>query len=69
MKEREVDAEKIYRMMDWNRTGNVSYEEFVEWLEKYSSRKFSPQIMSNYYKGFKQPVNFVNFTTRVNRET
>lgn len=41
MKEHSVDSEKIFRMIDWNKTGNISYDEFEEWIRKVSARKFT----------------------------
>jgi Ca2+-binding EF-hand superfamily protein len=67
MKEHSVDAEKIFRMIDWNKTGNISYDEFDEWIRRVSSRKFSKDIINNYYKGFKQPLNLNNFVNRIGK--
>lgn len=68
MKEHSVDSEKIFRMIDWNKTGNISYDEFEEWIKKISARKFSKEVLNNYYKGFKQPLNLNNFVLRLSKE-
>jgi Ca2+-binding EF-hand superfamily protein len=68
MKEHSVDSEKIFRMIDWNKTGNISYDEFEEWVKKISARKFTKDTLNNYYKGFKQPLNLNNFVIRVSKE-
>jgi Ca2+-binding EF-hand superfamily protein len=41
MKDHNIDAEKVFRLMDDNKTGLISYDEFQEWLFKISARKFT----------------------------
>jgi hypothetical protein len=68
MNEHSVDGEKIFRMIDSNRTGNVSFDEFEEWLKKISTRKYTRETVNNYYKGFKPPVNLNSFVIRLSKE-
>ncbi len=41
MSEHSIDAEKVYRLMDDNKTGLISFDEFKDWIMKVSARKFS----------------------------
>lgn len=68
MSEHNVDAEKVFRLMDDNKTGMISFEEFQEWVFKISARKFTAESVNRYYKGFKEPVNLKNFVMRVTQE-
>jgi Ca2+-binding EF-hand superfamily protein len=67
MKEHNVDADKVFRLMDDNKTGLVSFDEFQEWIFKITSRKFTAETVSKYYKGFKEPLNIKNFLMRINQ--
>lgn len=68
MREHNVDAEKVFRLIDDNKTGVISFDEFQEWLLKVSTRRFTQEVISKYYKSFKEPVNHRNFISRVNQE-
>jgi len=46
----------------------ISYEEFQNWLFKNSAKKFTGEVVSAYYKGFKEPLNHKNFIARVEKE-
>ena len=41
MKEHSVDAEKVFRLLDDNRTGMVSFDEFQEWVARNSAKRFT----------------------------
>jgi hypothetical protein len=68
MKEHNINAEKVFRLIDDNKTGVISYEEFQEWLFRNSARQFTADVVSNYYRGFKEPVNHKNFVVRIDHE-
>jgi len=54
--------------MDWNNTGKISYDEFSEWFISKISRKYSKETLNTYYNLYKQPLNIINFSTRMNQE-
>lgn len=70
MKEWNVDAEKVFRLIDDNKTGLVSFEEFETWIRQNGAkaRKFPAEVISGYYRGFKEPVSLHNFVSRVSQE-
>ena len=68
MKEHEVNAQKVYRLIDDNRTGLISFEEFQDWIFKISTRRFTYETINAYYKEFKQPLNVKNFIMKMDQE-
>ena len=55
-------------MIDDNKSGLISYDELAEWIGKIAMRKYPPQVLNSYYKGFKQPLNLTNFVIRISQE-
>lgn len=66
MRTSRYDAEDIFRFVDKNKTGMISFNEFHVW-----SLKIDPDLdmgtVNKYYNSFKQPVNLTNFVGRLNQ--
>ena len=67
IKEHSINAEKVYRLIDDNRTGLISFEELQDWIFKISTRRFTYETINTYYKEFKQPLNVKNFVTKIDQ--
>lgn len=67
MKEHSINAEKVYRLIDDNKTGLISFEELQDWIFKISTRKFTYETINTYYKEFKQPLNVKNFVVKIDQ--
>jgi Ca2+-binding EF-hand superfamily protein len=67
MRENSVSPEKVYRLIDDNKSGFISYDELAEWISKIAVRKYPPEVLNDYYKGFRQPLNLTNFVIRVSQ--
>ena len=66
MRTSRYDAEDIFRFVDKNKTGMISFNEFHVWV-----LKIDPDIdmgtVNQYYNSFKQPVNLTNFVGKLNQ--
>lgn len=60
-----TSPQRIFESIDRNKTGMISFEEFLMWMTKISP-KITMEMANSYYSEFKRPVNKINFEAKLN---